>query len=410
MVWTARGAREILRGVVWFIVGGLCATAQAATGDATALNETAVRLTAGGQYEAAASTFEEALRLRPGDPVIRRNFARLQTVLGHRWLAGGQVERARGAYESAVQLAPEEAAAFLGLGDIHLRLRESRAAIESYRQAVALAPANAVGHARLGEAYFQQGDTSAALSAWEQALRLDPTDARVQDRVASARREARVAERYGARQSQHFRIVYQGGERAAIGQELLAILEQAYAEVGYALGAYPPYEVETIFYADRDFADATGVSAGVGGYYHPIDGKIRVAVRGLDPKDPRLRWLLYHEYTHALIFAATRGNNPPRWMHEGLAVHFEKQRAAGFRAEALERARRGEVPSLDASPYVHGSVAVEYLLDRHGPAAVQRLLRGLGEGLDFRGAFQSAYGMTPEAFQERLRDFLVRGY
>jgi tetratricopeptide (TPR) repeat protein len=410
MVSTARGAREILCGVIWLVAVGLTGSAGAAASDAVALNDAAVRLTARGQYEAAAETFEQALRLTPGDPVIRRNFARLRTVQGHRWLAGGQTEQARRAYAAAIQLAPEESAAFVGLGDVHLRLREPRAAVEQYRQAIALAPLDAVGYARLGEAYFQQGDTPGALAAWEQALRCDPADTRIQERIASATREARVAERYRARESQHFRVVYQGGAREEIGRELLAILEQAYADVGYALGSYPPSEIETIFYADRDFADATGVSAGIGGYYHPIDGKIRVAVRGLDPRDPRLRGLIYHEYTHALIFAVTRGNNPPRWVHEGLAVHFERQRADAFRREARAQARGGAIPSLDASPYVMGFAAVEYALDRHGMTGVQTLLRGLGDGMDFRSAFQAAYGISPEAFEAGLREFLVRGY
>jgi Flp pilus assembly protein TadD len=381
-----------------------------AASDAYALNETAVRLAARGQYQEASATFEQALRLQPGDPVIRRNYARLNTVLGHRWLAGGQIEQARAAYAAAIELSPEEPSAFLGLGDVQLRLRDPRAATESYRRAIALDPASAHGYSRLGEAYYQQGDTAAALTEWQRALELSPGDTRLQERIARAAREARVAGSYRSRESQHFRVVYEGGRQEDVGRELLAVLERAYVDAGYEFGAYPPYEVETIFYADRDFADATGVSAGVGGYYHLIDGKIRVAVRGLDPKDPRLRSVLYHEYTHALIYAVARGNNPPRWVHEGLAVHLEKQRAEAFRAEARNQAQRGVLPSLETSPYVHGSVAMEYLIERHGMTAVQALLQRLGEGMGFPGAFQAVYGMAPEAFQDRVREFLVRGY
>jgi len=82
--------------------------------------------------------------------------------------------------------------------------------------------------------------------------------------------------------------------------------------------------------------------------------------------DPWLSAAPYHEYTHALVYAVTRGNNPPRWVHEGLAVHMERQRAPEFRQEAIRRARGGVVPTLDQSPYTLGSVAIGYLVEQYG--------------------------------------------
>jgi len=118
-----------------------------------------------------------------------------------------------------------------------------------------------------------------------------------------------------------------------------------------------------VFYSDADFRDATGLPAALvgGGFYHLLDGKIRIALKGLSPGDPWLRAVLYHEYTHALIYAITRGNNPPRWVHEGLAVQMERQRAPEFKQEAIRRTRGGVVLTLEQSPYTHGSVAIGYL-------------------------------------------------
>jgi hypothetical protein len=97
-------------------------------------------------------------------------------------------------------------------------------------------------------------------------------------------------------------------------------------------------------------------------------------------------------------------------MHEGLAVHMEKWRAAEFRHEAVQQARAGRIPSLDSSPHVHGSVAVEYLIERYGMARVQQLLRRMGEGVPFADAFQDAFRIDPATFQQGIRDVLVRGY
>jgi hypothetical protein len=230
--------------------------------------------------------------------------------------------------------------------------------------------------------------------------------------VEDVRREVGVQGGYRGRESQHFTIAYEGQRQEDIGRELLHILERAYNDVGYELGAYPAYEVQVIFYSDADFQRAVGApQTWVGGaYYHLLDGKIRFALRGMSPGDPRLVSDLYHEYTHALIYAVTRGNNPPRWVHEGLAVHMERRRAPEFRQEAIRLARAGRIPTLDQSPYTHGSPAVEHLIERYGMGRVRHMLQRMGEGVPFAQAFQEAFQRDLATFQREFRDLLVQGY
>jgi tetratricopeptide (TPR) repeat protein len=322
------------------------------------------------------------------------------------------LDRAEEQYLAALELNSSESSALLGLGDLHLRRRDSRAAAEMYRRAVSVDPQSADAYMRLGDAYRQQGDLQAALSEWERASNLRPQDAGLRQRLEQARRESRVQSEYRTRESQHFRVIYEGQRREEIGRDLLRILERAYADVGYELGAYPAQEVEVIFYSDTDFQSATGVSASTmgGGFYHLYDGKIRLGLRGLSPGDAHLAAVLYHEYTHALIYAITRGNNPPRWMHEGLAVQMERERAPEFKREAIRQARAGSVPSLGGSPYELGSVAIGYLIERYGITAIQQLLRRLGEGRGFPQAFQETFRMDVASFEHTLRDVLVRGH
>ena len=394
------------------LVWGAAVPVEAASQEAERLNERAVALTSQGQYEEAAALFMQALRLSPNDEVIRRNLSGLRTRWGHQLLRAGSLDQAQGQYQAALELNPNESAALLGLGDVQLRRREPRMAAETYRQAVALDPRNPDAYVRLGEAYYHQGDLTAALSEWDRALALRPGDGELRKRIQEVQNEARVQGGYRARESQHFTVVYEGQRREDIGRELLQILERAYADVGYELGAYPPYEVQVIFYSDADFRGATGVPAALvgGGFYHLLDGKIRIALKGLTPGDPWLSSVLYHEYTHALIYAITRGNNPPRWVHEGLAVHLERQRAAQFKQEAIRRARAGVVPALDESPYTHGSVAIGYLVERYGMTGIQQFLRRMGEGQPFAQAFQETFRMDVATLQQNLWDLLGRGY
>ena len=126
--------------------------ALAASQEAHRLNEGAVALASQGRYEEAAALFTQALRLSPGDEVIRRNLAGVRTVLGHQYLHSGSLLQAQYQYQAALELVPEESAALLGLGDIQHRNRQPRLAAEFYRRAVAAEPTNPYAYARLAQA------------------------------------------------------------------------------------------------------------------------------------------------------------------------------------------------------------------------------------------------------------------
>jgi tetratricopeptide (TPR) repeat protein len=376
--------------------------------EAVRLNEAGIALARDGRYDDAAAVLARALALAPGDAVIRQNLARVRTALGHRHLARRQFGRAAEEYRAALDLAPDEVPALLGLGEAQLATRDPGAAAMSFRRAAGLDPRSADAHRGLGEACYNQGDLEGALTEWGRALALAPNDAALRERIQRVEREARVQGGYRARGSHHFTALYEGERQEAVGGRLVEILERAYADVGYILGGYPGQDVQVIFYADQDFSTATGVSPAAGGFYHLLDGKIRIAMRGLQLDDPVLGSIMYHEYAHALVYFLTRGNNPPRWMHEGLAVHVERQRAPEFRAEAVRQARAGRLPDLDASPYVHGSVAVETLIEQHGLTAIQALLGRLAQGQRFPQAFQETFRTDLATFQRELREALSR--
>jgi tetratricopeptide (TPR) repeat protein len=392
------------------VAGGLAVAAEATSPEAFRLNEAAAVEVGHGRPEAALDLLTRAVSLDPRDPSIRSNLARVRTIVGQSLAQSGRFREAEVQYRAALDADPAEMSAWLSLGGLQLRQREARAAEDTFRRAIGVDPGNADAAIGLGDAYYTQGDLIRALAEWERALAMRPEDSALRDRIAGVQREAKVHTGYRSRESQHFQVVYEGRRQEDIGRELIAILERAYNDVGYALGAYPDRAVPTIFYSDRDFAEATGRSSRVGGYYHLLDGKIRIALRGLRPQDPALESLLYHEYTHALIYAVTRGNNPPRWVHEGLAVHLERRRAPQFREEALRGARAGQSETLDRSPYVMGSVAVEYLLDRYGMATMRLLLQRLGDGTPFPQAFQETFRMDLAALERTLQDVVTRGY
>jgi tetratricopeptide (TPR) repeat protein len=400
--------RHALTGLL--IAGGLAVPAQATSSEAYRLNEAAVAEVGRGNHEAALDLLTRAATLDPRDAAIRGNLARVRTVVGQHLAQAGRFREAEVQYRAALDADPAEMSAWLSLGDLQLRQRDSKAAAETFRRAISVEPGNTDALTGLGDAYYNRGDLALALAEWERALALRPQDGALLVRIARVRREAKIEAGYRSRESQHFTVAYEGRRQEDIGSELVGILERAYNDVGYVLGAYPDHAIPTIFYSDQDFTAATWRSNKVGGFYGLLDGKIRIALRGLRPQDPLLESVLYHEYTHALIYAISRGNNPPRWVHEGLAVHMERLRAPQFKQEALRRARAGESDSLQNSPYVLGSVAIEHLVDRYGMATMRLLLQRLGDGRPFPQAFQETFRTDLAVFEQTVRDVVTRGY
>ena len=403
-VWS----RRILVGVLlsgWFVV-----PAQATHPEAYRLNEAAVAEVRRGNPEAALDLLTRAATLDPRDAAIRGNLARVRTVVAHRLTQAGRLSEAEVQYRAALDADPGEVAAWVGLGELQLRQRDPREAVEAFRRAVELKPEDGETRVRLGQAYYNVGDLPAALSEWERAAATRSDDGALRERIARVRREADIQSSYRAKESQHFAVVYEGRRQEDLGQEFVRLLEHAYLEVGYVLGAYPSAAVPVVFYSEVDFAQATGMASAVGGFYHRLDGKIRIALRGLTTGDSRLASVVTHEYTHALIYAVTRGNNPPRWMHEGLAVYLEQRRAPQFREEVRQRVRAGKVDSLQGSPYLMGSVAIDYLIERYGMATIRLLLQRLGEGTPFAEAFQGTLQTDLATFERAVGDFVSRGY
>ncbi len=391
---------------MWCLAG----LAHATNLEAYRLNEAGVGEVRRGNLEAGIGLFARALEIDPQDESIRKNLARSRLLLGDRLLQAGRSQQAEREYRASLEADPSEVRGWLALGDVQLRGRDVRGAIESYRWAVNLDPGSAEALVGLGQAFYNQGDLESALAEWRRAQSLLPGEPGLQERIARAEREVRVLRGYGSRESQHFLLIYEGRREEGVGEALVQWLEQAYADIGYALGAYPDHAVQVILYPNADFTAATGVLGDVGGFYQVLDGKIRIALRGLRLDDPKLRSVLYHEYVHALVFAVTRGNNPPRWVHEGLAVQLEGRRAPLFLEEAKRLGRSGGGESLEHSPYLLGSVALGLLVERYGMSSVRALLRSMGEGRPFPQAFREAFPMDPASFEQGVRDFIARGY
>jgi len=379
--------------------------------EALRLNEAATGLLTklGGAYdranvERAVELLRQATALAPEDATIRQNYGRARAYLGQAYHRSGDLAGARQQLEAALDLTPSDAGTLLTLGIVYDRLGNTAAAVHALRRAVSAGGNSLELYLTLGDLLYRQGDLDAARHAWEEGRRRLGDNPAFTSRLGKLDREQQVTRGYRAQDSQHFVAQFQGAQPAE-AERILQILEQAYGDIGYWLGAYPDRPVHVHFLADADFAAVTGLAGAVRATYHGKDRKIRVCLNGsLD--DPGLKSTLYHEHTHALVDAITHGYAVPAWLHEGLAVHAAQQCDRSRPQLAALRDAKRPLPSFTRSPYMIGMAAGDVMIQQHGASAILRLLRQVGAGQPFPAAFEATFGVSPATFEQQLPQWL----
>ena len=131
------------------------------------LLESARRLNAQGDGDAAIEKCREALRIRPGWPNATESLANLL-------LKKGDDEGVVAVRKGAVDANPEDKQANYELGRALLKVGRNDEAIAAFQAALTLDPGYAAAYEKLGVAYLQKDDLNTALTALEGAVAANP--------------------------------------------------------------------------------------------------------------------------------------------------------------------------------------------------------------------------------------------
>ncbi|HAS52893.1 MAG: hypothetical protein A2X56_12930 [Nitrospirae bacterium GWC2_57_13] len=324
-------------------------------------------------------------------------------------LQKGEYGAARSAFEEAVRLKGDDPAGRFGLGLAYFHLREDRLAEQELSRVIELNPRETTAFQVLGELSYRNDDLERAAGYWEKAVELNPGDEKLRARLDRIRKEHRAEKDFNRDVTSHFLVKYEGREKIAAGRIILRILEDAYSAVGRELSYYPSREVQVILYSDQQFRDVTDAPGWSGGIF---DGKIRIPIAGIEQETPGLRRLLYHEYTHAAVRSITP--RVPAWLNEGLAQYFEGPEITAAQQEALRRiARDGKLPRLSALEgsfmglggsdaayaYLFSLSAVRHMVDRYGMYRVKAVLDELAAGADTGRSLDRGLLLSYEDFE-----------
>lgn len=375
------------------------------------LNNEGITYYTRGEYSEAVAVFQKAYERDPQNRGIRNNLAHAMGSLAWGQVNSRQYQDALLNFESAGRLKSDEPTLFLGQGLVYHHLHETDRAIDSLKRALALNPKMPEAYTIIGDIYYQADQIEMAVGYYEKGLELDSTNKTLQQQLAKAQREQQVQTGFQERASRAFTVKFEGREERDVAQRILQDLEEAYREVGKALSYYPQQPITVILYTNQQFRDVTRTPSWTTGLF---DGKIRVPIGGLDPKPELLKKVLFHEYTHAVVFELSRGLDVPTWLNEGIAVYFESQDHSSQQQYLHQQLRSGQ--TLVPLQKLHGSFmalsdvqaalayaesysAVKTLVDRYGLYRIQQLLENLGNQKEFTVAFSDQFMKSYEHFQ-----------
>lgn len=354
------------------------------------------------QYEAAESVLESVLSINPKHPEA--------------WAYRSAIAHLRGEYaqeaeyrKRALESWEINPAVDHWIGKIlsqHYRFEES---VTYQRRSLRLSPAFRPAKFQLAQDLLRLGRTDEGWTLVEQVAEDDKYNVvafnlrTLQDRLDSfaTLRDGGIIVRMDSREAEIY------------GERVLALLRQAREVLSdkYELDLREPITIE-IFPDQSDFAIRTFGLPGGAGFLGVCFGSLITANSPASQGDSPSNWesVLWHEFCHVVTLQKTN-NRMPRWLSEGISVYEELQRDPGW-GQRMNPLYRKMLLGDDFVPlsqlsgaflnpksplhlqfaYFESSMAIGYLIEKHGLPRMRRLLVDLGVGVPAADAISRLYG------------------
>ncbi len=370
-------------------------------------------------YRKALDLYLELHRDNPQAKGLSHNIAACYNNLGIQKINQGDRVGAIGDLKNSIKYDPANFHGYFALGYIYFLLEEYLTALPYLKEAHSLDNTHVEVHNLLGLIYYKQGNLERAINHWQKSANLDPQREDISWRLQKAQKEFSVEKKFvGKTSSQRFVINYEGGESIDISAQILRTLENAHRDIGILLTYHPQEPVQVILYTDKQFTEITNSYDWVGGLY---DGKIRLPVKG-KIEDKKLEQILYHEYSHVLVYLLSKGHCPV-WLNEGLALNLEKglkQHHLRLMKEAFLNNRYLPLSKMPdnfiniedeakvALLYSQSYFLVKYIIERSNFLVLKNLLIHLGNNLSFAEALKKTLYLTIPDFENAFLNQLIK--
>lgn len=392
------------------------------------LNEKGVEALNNQEYPQAIEFFKRALDILPDNSVIKTNLATTYNNYGIVLNEEGNVHYAEECLLEAIELDNE---------NIQLKINFSNISVNSARQyytdgdyesasykldrVLEIYPEHVPALLLRGQIHYQMQELLKAENLWEKAYSLDPDNNQIDKMLKKLTSEIIIETDLKKLEAYRFDIRF---DKEVVDSEIFDIryyLMEAYREIGRDFNYYPDQKIPVILYTQADFRQLLQTPDWVLGIY---DGKIRLPAKKDKLLTAAFKRLIYHEYTHAVIYDLTEGNCP-RWLNEGLAVYEESKilepdlsqlKNAIVKNSLIPLDELDSVLSTNKNPrtlnlaYLESYSFVEYLLDRWNFYVIRAILENFKNGQTTEKAFSNVVYRSMKKLNSNWHDYLERTY
>lgn len=395
-------------------------------------NEKGVQEANSKNFETAEEILRKAQQLLADENTVRMNLAFAMA-------GNGNQKRLEGSFNLADKKLGEALALAEGSGDGSLvsQIHSARAALyvdqalampgseqrrrtTLFEKALEENPDHAAALFNLGQIAYQEYDLETALDYFERAYQQSPQPdlAKLIDKV---RIEIEEAGDFVTQDRGVFKISFEGSEVKHVARETRKLLADAEREVGRKFVLRPKGAIPVVIYSAGQFQQILGLHSWAGGAY---DGKIRLPIADLSEADidqgrDKLRELVFHEFTHALLHNRTSPAHIPVWLHEGLAQNAAGQNPDNpmLHAQLIDSLNSGRIPmpsrlagdftgiadpGLASQVYLESYLFIKYLLDKQGGwSRIKSLVSSIEAGESLEASFRKAYRKSLDELEQR---------
>lgn len=351
---------------------------------AVAYNNYGVQLSQAGQWDLAARQLQEAIRIDSTNDQFPTNLSNV--------------------YLNQASLA-------------HQRYQDNEA-LAALDHALALRPDLAQAYALRGEIEYGRQRLKEAKAAWKQSLELDPGQPDLEKRLAQVTQELPVESKFERLSQAYFDLRYEEGLQQSGGFDVRDALLEARREVGSDFAYWPKHKIVVLIYSADSFRTLRQETPDwVAGQF---DGKIRVPLPGTQLDSATVKQIIFHEYTHALVYDLA-GVSCPTWFNEGLAEYQgAKEKPPTFSrlasAAAAKRLLKWEELSDQFSTalpadavalgYQEAHSIIQYLVKRYGFWRMRRVLKALADGQQLPDVLESEFRVRTVRLEAQWREWL----
>ena len=333
----------------------------------------------------------------------------------------GDADRFESYVREVLATNPAFAELYTILAEQSVMVRQYAQAVEFAREAVRLDPGDWDAYSVLGINLLRVGEEAEGKAALEVASN-DTFNPRTYNTLLLLD----SFEDFERLETENFRVMLHGEERAALEPYVTAVLEEAWDTLSTKYRFEPEGPIVFEMYPNReDFSVRTVGLMGLGAFGVSF-GKL-IAMDSPSARPPgEFNWggTLWHEFAHVVTLQMT-DYKIPRWFSEGLSVFEEKRARPGWGedlhpdflaairdgrflpvAELNDGFIRPEFPGQVPLSYYQASLVCDYIDEMHGFEAILEMLALYRDDYGTADVFENALGVSLDEFDRRFDAWL----